>query len=76
MPLDRNRELKAFGRHLAGLRKESGLTQEGLAERSGLHTNYIGDLERGERNPTLMTLLSIARGLRCHPRDLLGFLKN
>jgi transcriptional regulator with XRE-family HTH domain len=46
------------------------MTQEELAQASGLHANYIGDLERGERNPTLLTVLALARGLRCKLSEL------
>jgi transcriptional regulator with XRE-family HTH domain len=62
--------LRAFGQALAARRKTAQLTQESLAELSGLHRNYIGDLERGERNPTLTTLVSLARALECSPGDL------
>lgn len=63
MAQSREKVLRNFGRHLAQLRHEAGLTQEEVAERSGLHANYIGDLERGQRNPTLMTLLALAGAL-------------
>lgn len=61
MAQNRDKILRGFGRHLAQLRHDAGLTQEEVAERSGLHANYIGDLERGERNPTLITLLAVAK---------------
>lgn len=47
------------------------MTQEHLAQASRLHPNYIGDLERGERNPTLLTLLALCKGLDCSASDLL-----
>lgn len=71
MTVDRNRALKRFGRSLAQLRKESGLTQEALANRSNLHPTYIGGLERGVRNPTVLTVLSLAKGLGVAPSELL-----
>ena len=71
MPLERTEALKKFGAALAVRRKEAGLSQEALADRARLHPNYIGDLERGERNPTVMTLLALAEGLKCSPSDLL-----
>ena len=51
------------GRNAARLRKESGLTQEQLAERCGLSQQYLSKLERGKRNPTVVTLYEIAQGL-------------
>lgn len=70
MATARERRLKAFGKRLAELRKAAGLTQERLAEKSALHPNYIGDLERGHRNPTLMTLHALAKGLGCGVAEL------
>lgn len=46
------------------LRKQAGLTQEQLAERSGFSQQYISKLEKGRRNPTVVTLYEIAQGLR------------
>jgi transcriptional regulator with XRE-family HTH domain len=63
MPTKRERTLKAFGAQLAQLRRGTEMTQEQLAERAGMHPNYVGDLERGQRNPTLITLLSLAKAL-------------
>lgn len=53
----------AFGARLQKIRKNSGLSQEKLADLSGLHRTYISSLERGSRNPTLITLQAIACAL-------------
>jgi len=47
------------------------LTQEQLAERVDFHVNYIGGIERGERNPSLTSLIALAKGLECSLKDLL-----
>ena len=52
-----------FSRRLRTLRKESGLTQDALADLSGLHVTYIAGLEGGKRNPTLITLTRLATAL-------------
>jgi transcriptional regulator with XRE-family HTH domain len=54
----------AFGRRVRQLRKTRKWSQEKLAEVSGMHWTYIGQVERGERNLTLESIQSIARGLR------------
>lgn len=43
--------IKIFGEHLRCLRIQAGLSQEVLAERAGIHTTYVGQLERGEKKP-------------------------
>ncbi|EST55370.1 XRE family transcriptional regulator [Brevibacillus panacihumi W25] len=62
---------KMLGERIRSLRLEQGLSQEQLGERSGLHTNYIGQIERGEKNLTLETLLKIARSLGTSLEQLL-----
>jgi transcriptional regulator with XRE-family HTH domain len=54
---------KLVGRNAARLRDEAGLTQEALAERSGLTQQYISHLERGKCNPTIVTLYELAQAL-------------
>lgn len=51
------------GRNFARLRREKGLTQERVAELSGLSQQYLSDLERGRRNPTIITLYELALAL-------------
>lgn len=56
-------ELVEFGSHLRALREKAGMTQESLADSAGLHWSYVGQVERGERNLTYKSMLSLARGL-------------
>ena len=55
--------LKPIGKAIKKYRQLHGLRQEQLAEMSGLSTNYIGMLERGEKTPSLETFLTIATSL-------------
>jgi transcriptional regulator with XRE-family HTH domain len=68
-----SRYINAFGKHLRELRSEKGLSQEELAYKCGTTLSQIGRFERGERSPTLSTLLLLARGLGVDPKTLLDF---
>ena len=61
---------KLVGRNAARIRTEKGLTQEQLAERSGLSQQYLSGLERGKRNPTIVTLYELAAALGVSHVDL------
>jgi transcriptional regulator with XRE-family HTH domain len=63
-------DLATLGRGIRMCRKDKGFSQELLAEESGLHRNYIGYLERGERNPSARTLIEIAKALGVSPAEL------
>ena len=52
-----------FGNRVRNLRNQKGMSQERLAELAGLHSTYIGQIERGEKNPTVDTVSKIAKGL-------------
>ncbi len=54
---------KLVGRNFARLRREKGMTQEQVAELSGLSQQYLSGLERGQRNPTIITLYELAQAL-------------
>ena len=62
---------KLVGRNVRRLRLASGMTQELFAERSGFSQQYISDLERGRRNPTIVSLFELAQALEARPVDLI-----
>lgn len=65
--------IKAFGDNLRKLRLSKDLGQEELAHRCDIPLSQVGRLERGERSPTLSTILILARGLGIDPSVLLEF---
>ena len=64
--------LDAFGQAVRLRREARGLSQEALAERAGLHRTYIGGIERGERNPTLKSICTVAEALEVGASALLS----
>ncbi len=62
---------KLVGDNCARIRKARGYTQEQLAELSGLTQQYLSDLERGKRNPTVVTVYEIAQALGVSHLDML-----
>jgi transcriptional regulator with XRE-family HTH domain len=61
---------KRFGERVREIRKRKGLSQEALALASELDRTYIGGVERGERNISLINIYRIADALGVEPRDL------
>ena len=61
----------AFGFVVRWYREERGWSQEGLAHAADLHPKYVGTIERGERSPTLTTILKLSHGLEVAPGTLL-----
>ncbi len=59
------------GRRLRDLREKRGWSQEEMGFQAGLHRNYVGGIERGERNVGVENLAKLAKALKIRPRDLL-----
>lgn len=70
--IPRSPEHAALGRAIRELRLALGVSQEGLADRCGLHRTYVGGIERGERNVSFGNLLRLAGALRVRPSELLA----
>ena len=60
-----------FGQRLRELRRERGLSQEALGGRADLDLTYVGGIERGERNPSLVNICRLAGALGVEPSVLL-----
>lgn len=63
---------KLIGENLARIRKEKGLTQERLEELSGFSQQYLSGLERGKRNPSILSIYEIAQALGVSHVDLVA----
>jgi transcriptional regulator with XRE-family HTH domain len=64
--------LKKIGQNMRSCRIKKGLSQERLADICGLHRTYVGSVERGERNISILNLERIANALNITIKDLLN----
>ena len=65
--------LKKFGEKIRRIRRERGISQEKLAHEAGIERSYMGAIERGERNPTLLKIYKIVTTLKVNSSELLPF---
>lgn len=63
---------KLVGKNFARIRRAKGLTQEQIEERSGFSQQYLSGLERGKRNPTVITLFELAQALEVSHVELVA----
>lgn len=63
----------SFGKRLRQLRKRAGLSQEALSHKAGLDRSYVGGVERGEYNISLLNICVLAAALDAPPHELLRF---
>lgn len=63
---------KLIGKNFGRVRREKGLTQEEVASLSGLSQQYLSGLERGRRNPTIITIYELAQALGVSYLELLA----
>lgn len=64
-------ELVRLGQIIRNKREQKNLTQIELASKAGVDRNYIGMLERGERNPSFLSLQKVAKGLDISVEELI-----
>lgn len=65
----------AFGRVVRRLRKETGMTQEQLGFEADLRRTYVSILELGQQQPTLTTILKLAKPLKHSAQDIVGMVE-
>lgn len=63
---------KTLGKRIRELRLKKGFSQESFADHCGLHRTYMGGIERGERNLTIQTVSTVAKGLDLSMSQLLA----
>ena len=66
----------AFGNVLRRLRTEAGLTQEQLGFEADLRRTYVSILELGQQQPSLTTILKVAKALHLPAQEIVGMVEN
>ena len=64
-------EVLQFGKKLKEVRLKKKLSQGDVARKLGVHRSYISGLERGKRNPSLLTINKMAKAIGVEPKELL-----
>ena len=67
--------IRAFGKRVTRLREERGVSRQDLARMAGIDETSLATLERGQREPRLITLMRLSQGLDVSPNDLVRGLK-
>lgn len=67
---DEQAKLKNLGKRIKKMRSERSISQEGLADLAGVHRTYVGMIERGEKNVTVLSASKIASALGVTISDL------
>lgn len=62
-----------FGKNIKKARAAAGMTQKQVAEKAGLHVNYIARIERGEENPSYEAIEKIIKALKVKSSEVLPF---
>jgi len=63
-------DVKKFGKALREIRLKKKMSQGDIAGKLGVHRSYISGLERGKRNPSLLTIKKMAEALGVAPKEL------
>jgi transcriptional regulator with XRE-family HTH domain len=69
---DDQKLIRLIAKRLRTARQDKGLTQAQVAQGAGIADNHYALIERGERNPTITTLMSIMRVLEVTPSEILS----
>ena len=70
MKIDESGIKKRLGKRVRAYRHALGVSQESLAELTGLHRTYISDIERGSRNVAILNIVRLAKALKGTPSEL------
>ena len=75
MKIDQNKAKKQLGSAIRKKRQEFGYSQEAFAHQCGVHRTYLGAVERGERNISLMNIVRVSNALNMKPSKLFELAK-